>query len=295
MNSPEKLSCKICGTDSFLSFKNILLFKYEVSFYQCHSCGYIQSEEPFWLEEAYKDQAVSVYDINIIERNIFWRERVASLIDSAFRKDGKFIDYGGGTGIFVRLMRNLGYDYYLFDSYSKNLFAREFYVEIPTFSGKAELLTAFEVFEHLVDPVDEVKKMFSLSDTILFSTTLQPDYQVTKDNWKYLAPETGQHISLYTLDSLNALAKRFDATLISNGTNAHILSRKKLKLESSTLDAIVSGKEGLPVSFLNRLLYKLGLSIKRVKKRKSLSENDQRYIIETMSHRAGAGSLKSNH
>ena len=38
----------------------------------------------------------------------------------------KFLDYGGGYGILVRLMRDVGYDFYWFDKYSQNIFAKGF-------------------------------------------------------------------------------------------------------------------------------------------------------------------------
>ena len=37
------------------------------------------------------------------------------------------------------------------------------------------MVTAFEVFEHLVNPRIDAEDMFSLSDTILFTTELVPE------------------------------------------------------------------------------------------------------------------------
>jgi hypothetical protein len=51
------------------------------------------------------------------------------------------------------------------------------------------------VFEHLADPLGEVKKMLEFSDNILFTTELQPkSYEELKD-WWYIMPDLGQHIS----------------------------------------------------------------------------------------------------
>jgi glycosyltransferase involved in cell wall biosynthesis len=50
-----KRKCKVCGSNSpyFASAK--ILQKYDVKYYQCHSCGFVQTEEPYWLNEAYTD------------------------------------------------------------------------------------------------------------------------------------------------------------------------------------------------------------------------------------------------
>ena len=46
-------------------------------------------------------------------------------------------------------MRDKGYDFYWQDIYSKNLYATDFEY---TKNTKYEMLTAYEVFEHLPDP-----------------------------------------------------------------------------------------------------------------------------------------------
>ncbi|MFD2571258.1 class I SAM-dependent methyltransferase [Spirosoma soli] len=150
---------------------------------------------------------------------------VQATIKKWFKQDARFIDYGGGYGMFVRMMRDSGYDFYRQDIYCQNLFAESFDIA-DTAPFRAELLTAFEVMEHLVNPVSELEKMLHLSDTILFSTTVQPSFDVTPETWWYFTPETGQHISLYSRASLQALADRFKLNYCWNEQNIHLFSRK---------------------------------------------------------------------
>ena len=75
------------------------------------------------------------------------------------------------------------------------------------------MVTAIEVFEHLVNPAAELDQMLRLSDTILFTTELQPKNIDNLSDWHYFAPETGQHISLYHRESLAALATTFGETI----------------------------------------------------------------------------------
>jgi len=48
-----------------------------------------------------------------------------------------------------------------------------------------ELVSAFEVFEHLVNPLEEIERMLRLSDSILFSTLLVPTPAPGLADWWY--------------------------------------------------------------------------------------------------------------
>jgi hypothetical protein len=104
--------------------------------------------------------------------SVWWHEtwetvsKVTALIRLCFPQASRFVDYGGGYGMFVRLMRDKGFDFYRSDKYAKNLFAKQFEAS-ETISY--DLLTAFEVFEHLVNPTDEVERMLKLSDAIFLA------------------------------------------------------------------------------------------------------------------------------
>jgi hypothetical protein len=43
-----------------------------------------------------------------------------------FDANNRFIDYGGGYGLFVRLMRDAGFDYYWFDKFCDNVLSKGF-------------------------------------------------------------------------------------------------------------------------------------------------------------------------
>lgn len=88
------------------------------------------------------------------------------------------------------------------------------------------MLTAFEVFEHLEDPIEEFEKMLYFSENILFSTELVPGNNPTPATCWYFAPETGQHISLYTLKSLQILAEKYSLHFYSNGATLHMFTKK---------------------------------------------------------------------
>ncbi len=218
--------CKICSSTTHIIFNKKLLTKYLVGYHQCSNCGFIQTDEPHWLSEAYQN-AITSLDLGYAGRNTYSSYITAGIIELFFNYKDKFIDYGGGYGLFVRLMRDCGYDYYLEDKYCQNLFANSFEQnEIP--EQKFELLTAFEVFEHLPDPISEISTMLEYSDSILFSTEIYPSDKSELENWWYISPETGQHVSIYSIKSLQEIAKHFRLNLYTNGTNLHLLTPKTL-------------------------------------------------------------------
>jgi 2-polyprenyl-3-methyl-5-hydroxy-6-metoxy-1,4-benzoquinol methylase len=150
-----------------------------------------------------------------------------SVICNLFDQKSRFIDYGGGHGLFVRMMRDLGFDFYWFDKYCSNIFSKEFVADVNG-SRQYELLTAFEVFEHMVDPRAEIGKMLEFSESILFSTNLIPmDHSKSKD-WWYYGTEHGQHVSFFSLDTLKFIAAKSKLNLYTNGSTIHLLTPKKI-------------------------------------------------------------------
>ncbi|MFN0037221.1 MAG: class I SAM-dependent methyltransferase [Saprospiraceae bacterium] len=220
------MNCNICHAPTCESFRAKILGKYEAPYFQCPQCGFLRVPDPFWLSESYAS-AITALDIGMLKRNLELREVVTALLRTYFDPSAKFVDYGGGYGLLVRLLRDRGLDFYRQDIYAENLFAKNFDLA-DSGCAKFEVLTAFEVFEHLENPVVEVEKMLEISDNILFSTELQPNARPTPETWWYILPEIGQHISFFSRKSLEALAQRMGLHLSTNGKNLHLLSRRKI-------------------------------------------------------------------
>lgn len=217
--------CKVCGANSTACMEAQLLGEYNVVYYQCNSCQFIQTEDPYWLKKAYSS-AITSLDIGLVQRNEVAAGIVQSIISRWFDPKGRFVDYGGGYGMLVRMMRDRGFDFYRYDTHCENLFANTFDAqpsEIPAYT----LLTAFEVFEHLVDPKVDLALMLQYSPNLLFSTEVQPLNWIPKsDSWWYILPETGQHISLYSTKSLKLLAEQHGLNYISGQNNMHLMSER---------------------------------------------------------------------
>jgi glycosyltransferase involved in cell wall biosynthesis len=218
-----KMKCNICKSTSNLFSQYAILGKHSIKYYQCTECGFVQTESPYWLEEAYSD-AIADSDIGLVYRNLNLSVLTSGIISNHFNSDASFLDYGGGYGLFVRLMRDNGFDFYWEDKFCQNIFAKDFTLQPGV---KYELLTAFEVFEHLSEPLIEIEKMLQFSDSILFSTELLPASNPRPGEWWCYAPQTGQHISFYSHESLQKLAACLGINYYSDGKSNHLLSVKE--------------------------------------------------------------------
>ena len=242
------MNCKICGSKSDVFANDKILNRYLITYFQCTHCRFIQTEEPHWLGEAYT-RAINDSDVGIIGRNIANAIVSKAIISAFFNPESRFVDYGGGYGIFVRLMRDHGFAFYRYDRYCQNLFAKSFDLE-ESARETLELLTAFEVFEHFSDPVGELDKLLQLSSNILFTTVLLPPSNPKPQEWWYYCLDHGQHISFYTIPSLQSLANSKGLNLYTNRHNFHLFTKKKIS--SSLFRLLCRSKFSTLFNFFNR-------------------------------------------
>lgn len=207
------ISCKVCGALSAYFGKAEVLKKHRVQYFRCGKCGFIQTETPYWLEEAYSS-AIASQDVGIMQRNLVNCELTSAVISLLFPKLSKAVDFGSGHGVFVRLMRDKGFNFYWSDLHASNDYARGFEREEDS---NYDLVTAFEVPEHFSDPIAGFSELMSLSNNVFVSTCVVPQPTPGLFDWWYYMPSSGQHIAFYTTESLHILAERFGRSLLSVG------------------------------------------------------------------------------
>lgn len=204
--------CPICNNHMSNAFSACILQKYDTSYYHCRNCGFLQTEEPYWLDEAY-DDAIAIADTGLVQRNLFIARRLSPLLYFYFGRNGRYLDIAGGYGMLVRLMRDMGFDFYWEDKYCPNKLARGF--EASETASNFTALTAFEVLEHVYNPVEFIADIMSRhkSDLLICSTVLYVGSSHPPLSWSYYTFETGQHISFFQKRTLERIASRLGLKL----------------------------------------------------------------------------------
>jgi hypothetical protein len=178
-----------------------MLGRLEVAYYLCPSCDLLFTERPHWLDEAYS-HALSQLDTGAVERNqACARLTLVVSLALGLPAGATALDYGGGHGVFVRMMRDLGMDFRWFDPRGENLFARGFEGDATRHHS---LVTAFEVLEHFAEVGVEVARLFAgRPDAVFVGTELHTGY---RPGWWYFMLESGQHVCFYSARTMAFIA-----------------------------------------------------------------------------------------
>ncbi|MEM8947575.1 MAG: class I SAM-dependent methyltransferase [Planctomycetota bacterium] len=262
--------CKLCAASRERVFSAQVLNRYEVDYFYCDQCGLLQTEEPFWLDEAYAS-AIADADTGLVRRNLSIARRLSAVLYFCFDRKGRYLDAAGGHGLLARLMRDVGFNFFWHDPYCENLFARGF--ERGRTRPPMDAITAFEVLEHLPDPFPFVKDLLAENDcrTLIFSTELFTGSPPDPEAWWYYTPTTGQHVSFYQKRTLEQLGQKLSLRLYSN-RGIHMLTDRPVN--------------GMLFNFLTAMGSWMGHGWARVRMR-SLTFSDHEHIV-------GAGKTRAD-
>jgi hypothetical protein len=201
--------CRLCDGALLPRFEALVLGRHHVQYLECAACGSLQTEEPYWLAEAY-DRNLSSLDTGAARRNLnnlpvcHFLARLLGVRSA--------VDFGGGDGLLCRLLRDHGLDCRVQDKYSKPVYAQGFSVETP---GSPDMIMAFEVLEHLARPAEELRVLFEPGPAVLLlSTSL---YEGQGPDWWFVAPESGQHVFFPSRRAAQRLADAHGYRLLVGG------------------------------------------------------------------------------
>jgi hypothetical protein len=210
-----------------LTFTETILYKYPVQYFFCKPCGFLQTEKPYWLDEAYGD-AIARNDTGLVQRNLLLASKLVVYLFLNLKPRASYLDIAGGYGMLTRLMRDFGFNYFWSDPYCKNLHAVGF--EKSGSKEKFLAISAFEVLEHVEDPVEFITNHLKSNDckTIILSTDLFAGDHPPLPQWAYYSFSSGQHISFFSLKALEKIAKKLNLNFYSFN-KLHILSDQPLR------------------------------------------------------------------
>jgi 2-polyprenyl-3-methyl-5-hydroxy-6-metoxy-1,4-benzoquinol methylase len=225
------------------------------------------------------------------------RLRYAELLDEfePYRETNKILDIGCGTGFFLEVAKEKGWEVYgteFTDSAvtickSKGINMQQGRLNGTRYSeGMFDVITSFEVIEHINNPVEEVKYINRIlrKGGIFYVTT--PNFNalerfLLKD--KYSVIEYPEHLSYYTSKTLNYLfthngfvKKKIKTTGISISrirTGFRTMANKpndELFMSASSKDELLRGKSQTNIVFktakvfinVGLNLFKIGNSLK---------------------------------
>jgi len=135
----------------------------------------------------------------------------------------KHLDYGGGSGLLASILKESKWQSVSYDPFvDRNLNIDQL--------GKFDLITSFEVFEHVPDVqhlMADLRSLLSPNGIVLFSTLLSdgnihPNQRIS---WWYASPRNG-HISLFSKNSLAILARNYEFNFGSFSAGSHIFFTK---------------------------------------------------------------------
>lgn len=232
------VACTVCGTPSPLfgvadfhksclerEGRRLNLLGLPVYYRRCPRCGLAFSDTMLrWRDQdfakyIYNDDYAQV-DPDYVEARPAANARWLLDLLGPSARDLSLIDYGGGNGRLAAELRTAGMRAYTVDPHASHE---------PPGVERADLVTAFEVFEHAVWPqrvLDEMLARMKPEGALVFSTLLQPpDFDARGVGWWYVAPRNG-HVTIHSRESLVTLLQSRGLSLASASDGIHAAFRR---------------------------------------------------------------------
>lgn len=214
--APTEAACRVCGGRLEPRWRLQVLGRHDADYHECVACGCLQIPAPHWLDEAYKSEGQPI--ATNPDSGRFCRNFSAYIYLRALNHAGFFggepniLDYGGGSGILTAMFRLAGFHCRQYDPFCPLplLEPERAYTDLAQIPAAAfDLVTALEVFEHLVDPIKTIRQLAAFlkpNGTLAVSTGLY-DHSKHGPEWPYLSRMAGQHVTFYTRRALAVLGK----------------------------------------------------------------------------------------
>jgi Methyltransferase domain len=196
------IDCRLCGGASAKAFSHRVIAKYDVDYFQCGTCGGIETEAPYWLDEVYTSD-IQPEDSNYLSRNLGVFHTVRYFLKHlSIKADPVVLDFGGGLGLVPRLLREHGVNAFNHDTYTVSPF-----VDVKWNGSRPDFIVSSEVFEHLAEPAAEIAALFAHQPDYVYVRTWR--YFGQGKDWEYFGPDHGAHVFIYTDKAMQYIADKY--------------------------------------------------------------------------------------
>lgn len=189
-----------------------------IAYLTCRECGFswapdLCAKGPAWFAEHIYNADYEKHDPEYNgERSVRQAQNIKYAYSFA-RKQIRHLDFGCGQGHLTQHLTKAGFDSKAYDPF----------IHTTAPAGQFNLITCFEVFEHVPDPQRLMRHLASYlaPEGLIVASTQLSDGQGSLRDWWYASPRNG-HISLYSGRSLGELAvqHKLQARISSEGTHS---------------------------------------------------------------------------
>ena len=229
----EHINCNLCGESNY----RILQLAGAHKVVKCKKCGLIyinpQPEEAILFEHYNQEYFAPWLKEQFVARKKMWKRRLKKV--QIFKRTGKLLDVGCGTGLFLNEAKRNGWDVYGTEvsSYAVDYAKKSFDIEV--FEGELkdnnfpdnffDVITFWHVLEHTADPLGnliEARRILKPGGIVVVAVPnvhniiYKAAYMLVKLHKPKLFSAKDREIHLYhfSINTLKKMIEKADFTLI---------------------------------------------------------------------------------
>ena len=221
------MACYLCSSEEFKIVHNGVRDNPKINVIECQNCGLVSLDQIEHITKNFYENSgmhSSKIKIENWQKETFLDDnrRFNDLYDSIFNKN--VLDFGSGNGGFLKFTKNVAKNSFgieiekKFQPYFKNnnIIVFESIENLHnTHKIKFDLITAFHVFEHLKNPISEIKKLNYLlknDGKIIIEVPNSDDALISLYKSKAFKKFTywSQHLFLYNETTIKSLVEKAD-------------------------------------------------------------------------------------